>query len=153
MFLHHGVPVGAVLKFVFLEYICPKCNYFNPSMRSLNSGQGIMSPPRVIAPLGQQPSSAQRKAAPRKSAPLGASGPLIDFEPSGSRRSSLPAGNTTLSDSDSEEEKKHPRQTKRPANDDAIAIDALLGSDDDGASEMSSPARPRTREVEMEVDS
>ena len=113
-----------------------------------------MSPPRVIAPLGQQPSSAQRKAAPRKSAPLGASGPLIDFEPSGSRRSSLPAGNTTLSDSEEEEEeKKRPRQTKRPANDDAIAIDALLGSDDDGESEMSSPARPRTREVEMEVDS
>lgn len=121
---------------VYVEYVCPKCGHFNPSKRSLKSGNPT-SPP--TSPSAQVQT---RKIRPRKSEPAGPSniGSSSGFD----RRKSLPAPNLSANFEDDENER--PPMPPLPSN--FVKQGASLDPQSESDSEKS-----HTRDEEMEVDS
>lgn len=124
---------------IFLEYICPKCGHFNPSQRSLKSGNPT-SPP--TSP-GSEPQ--RRRTGPRKSEPAG---PLNTAVASGfDRRKSLPS--PQISSEINADGEQPPPVPPLPAQF-AQQGRANFSSDGDRSSEDDGP---KEQHYEMEVDS
>lgn len=134
-----------------VEYVCPKCGHFNPSQRSIKSGNPT-SPPTSPGSISQVQ---RRKTGPRKSEPAGPSNSAMA---SGvDRRKSLPAPDLGTGFADAAEER--PPVPPLPAQFaqqrvPIFAGGASPGSDSDsGVDEVGAGAGSHPQSEEMEIDS